>query len=80
MRKQSADGSQYSVLNQTSSLECINVLGVRISAVNLKSSTGFFQKAIEYGSKEYVCVRDVMSFDVDAFDGPGVIAGDANKD
>ncbi|EJZ18820.1 teichoic acid biosynthesis, UDP-N-acetyl-D-mannosaminuronic acid transferase [Rhizobium sp. Pop5] len=35
-----------------------NVLGVRISAVNLKSATGFIQKAIEDGRKEYVCVRD----------------------
>ncbi|MBY5378982.1 glycosyltransferase (plasmid) [Rhizobium leguminosarum] len=58
MRKQPADRSQDSVLNQTSSLECINVLGVRISAVNLKSATGFIQKAIEDGRKEYVCVRD----------------------
>lgn len=35
-----------------------NVLGVRVSAVNLKSATGFIQKAIEDGRKEYVCVRD----------------------
>jgi N-acetylglucosaminyldiphosphoundecaprenol N-acetyl-beta-D-mannosaminyltransferase len=58
MRKQSAASSQDSVLNHTSSLEWINVLGVRISAVNLKSATGFIQKAIEDGRKEYVCVRD----------------------
>ena len=58
MRKQPVDGSQDSVLNQTSSLEWINVLGVRISAVNLKSATGFIQKAIEDGRKGYVCVRD----------------------
>lgn len=35
-----------------------NVLGVRISAVNLKSATGLIQTAIEDGRKEYVCVRD----------------------
>ncbi|MBX4997611.1 WecB/TagA/CpsF family glycosyltransferase [Rhizobium lentis] len=58
MRKQTADGRQFSLLDQKSSLAWINVLGVRISAVNLKSATGFIQKAIEDGRKEYVCVRD----------------------
>ncbi|WP_064692400.1 WecB/TagA/CpsF family glycosyltransferase [Rhizobium aegyptiacum] len=58
MRKQQADGSPNSVPNPKDSLKWTNVLGVRISAVNLKSATGFIQKAIEDGRKEYVCVRD----------------------
>ncbi|MGO8048394.1 hypothetical protein ACC713_36985, partial [Rhizobium johnstonii] len=32
------------------------------------------------GTEPAAIARDVMSFDVDALDGPGVIAGDANKD
>ncbi|MDV4166256.1 WecB/TagA/CpsF family glycosyltransferase [Rhizobium leguminosarum] len=58
MGKQTAGGSQTSVLHSKGPLEWTNVLGVRISAVNLKSATGFIQKAIEDGRKEYVCVRD----------------------
>ncbi|ABC90161.1 putative teichoic acid biosynthesis, UDP-N-acetyl-D-mannosaminuronic acid transferase protein [Rhizobium etli CFN 42] len=58
MRKQPADRIQTSVLKQKDSLEWTNVLGVRISAVNLKSATGFIQKGIEEGRREYVCVRD----------------------
>ncbi|MFS2179423.1 WecB/TagA/CpsF family glycosyltransferase [Rhizobium pisi] len=58
MRKQTEDSGQTSVLNSKGSMGWTNVLGVRISAVNLKSATGFIQKAIEDGRKEYVCVRD----------------------
>ena len=58
MRKQTEDSGQTSVLNPKGSMGWTNVLGVRISAVNLKSATGFIQKAIEDGRKEYVCVRD----------------------
>ncbi|MGO7593612.1 glycosyltransferase (plasmid) [Rhizobium leguminosarum] len=58
MGKQTAGSSQTSVLHPKGSLGWANVLGVRISAVNLKSATGFIQKAIEDGRKEYVCVRD----------------------
>ncbi|MBX4911575.1 MULTISPECIES: WecB/TagA/CpsF family glycosyltransferase [Rhizobium] len=58
MRKQTADRIQASVLKQKDSLGWTNVLGVRISAVNLKSATGFIQKGIEDGRREYVCVRD----------------------
>ncbi|MBB3351449.1 WecB/TagA/CpsF family glycosyltransferase [Rhizobium lentis] len=58
MGKQPTDRSQTSVLKQKDSLEWTNVLGVRISAVNLKSATGFIQKGIEDGRREYVCVRD----------------------
>ncbi|ANL21154.1 MULTISPECIES: WecB/TagA/CpsF family glycosyltransferase [Rhizobium] len=58
MGKQPADRGQTSVLKQKDSLEWTNVLGVRISAVNLKSATGFIQKGIEDGRREYVCVRD----------------------
>jgi N-acetylglucosaminyldiphosphoundecaprenol N-acetyl-beta-D-mannosaminyltransferase len=58
MRKQPVDSSQTSVPNPGDSSEWTNVLGVRISAVNLKSATGLIQKAIEDGKKEYVCVRD----------------------
>ncbi|AGS21199.1 WecB/TagA/CpsF family glycosyltransferase protein [Rhizobium etli] len=58
MGKQPADRIQTSVLKQKDSLEWTNVLGVRISAVNLKSATGFIQKGIEEGRREYVCVRD----------------------
>jgi len=39
-------------------LEWTNVLGVRVSAVNLESATKLIEKAIEDGRKEYVCVRD----------------------
>jgi N-acetylglucosaminyldiphosphoundecaprenol N-acetyl-beta-D-mannosaminyltransferase len=52
-----ADSSQYSVVNP-SELGWTNVLGVRVSAVDLKSATGLIQKAIEVGKKGYVCVRD----------------------
>ncbi|OWO93668.1 glycosyltransferase [Rhizobium esperanzae] len=58
MGKQPADRGQTSVLKQKDSLGWTNVLGVRISAVNLKSATGFIQKGIEDGRREYVCVRD----------------------
>ncbi|UWM85189.1 WecB/TagA/CpsF family glycosyltransferase [Rhizobium sp. SRDI969] len=58
MGKQTAGISQTSALHSKGPLEWTNVLGVRISAVNLKSATGFIQKAIEDGRKEYVCVRD----------------------
>ncbi|MBX4869872.1 WecB/TagA/CpsF family glycosyltransferase [Rhizobium bangladeshense] len=58
MGKKTADRSLTSVLKQKDSLQWTNVLGVRISAVNLKSATGFIQKAIEEGRREYVCVRD----------------------
>ena len=58
MRTQTSGSRQTSVPNAMGSLEWTNVLGVRISAVNLKSATGLIQKAIEDGKKEYVCVRD----------------------
>ncbi|MBX5156377.1 WecB/TagA/CpsF family glycosyltransferase [Rhizobium sp. NZLR1b] len=58
MRKQSVGSSPTSVLHPGGSLGWTNVLGVRVSAVNLKSATGFIQKAVEDGRKEYVCVRD----------------------
>ncbi|MGR9194391.1 WecB/TagA/CpsF family glycosyltransferase [Rhizobium leguminosarum] len=58
MGKQTAGASQTSVLHSKGPLGWTNVLGVRISAVNLKSATGYIQKAIEDGRKEYVCVRD----------------------
>ncbi len=57
MRKQPA-GSQTSVLHPRGELEWTNVLGVRVSAVNLESATGLIQNAIEDGRKGYVCVRD----------------------
>ncbi|OWV81650.1 glycosyl transferase [Rhizobium sp. N122] len=58
MRKQPAGSSPTSVLHPEGSFGWTNVLGVRVSAVNLKSATGFIQKAIEDGRKGYVCVRD----------------------
>ncbi|RFB85572.1 glycosyltransferase [Rhizobium leguminosarum bv. trifolii] len=58
MRKQPADSSPTSALHPEGSFGWTNVLGVRVSAVNLKSATGFIRKAIEDGRKEYVCVRD----------------------
>jgi N-acetylglucosaminyldiphosphoundecaprenol N-acetyl-beta-D-mannosaminyltransferase len=58
MRNSPADRNQTSVLDPTGSLKWTNVLGVRISAVNLKSATGLIERAIEDGRKEYVCVRD----------------------
>jgi N-acetylglucosaminyldiphosphoundecaprenol N-acetyl-beta-D-mannosaminyltransferase len=36
----------------------INVLGVRVSAVNLESATRRIEAAIAEGRREYVCVRD----------------------
>jgi N-acetylglucosaminyldiphosphoundecaprenol N-acetyl-beta-D-mannosaminyltransferase len=36
----------------------VNVLGVRVSAVNLKTATARIDAAIAKGKKEYVCVRD----------------------
>jgi len=36
----------------------VNVLGVRVSAVNLKTATAHIDAAIAEGKKEYVCVRD----------------------
>ncbi|ANM13341.1 MULTISPECIES: WecB/TagA/CpsF family glycosyltransferase [unclassified Rhizobium] len=58
MRKQPAGSSPTSVLRPEGSFGWTNVLGVRVSAVNLKSATGCIQKAIEDGRKGYVCVRD----------------------
>jgi len=58
MRNSPADRNQPSVLDPKGSPEWTNVLGVRVSAVNLKSATGLIEKAIEDGRKEYVCVRD----------------------
>jgi N-acetylglucosaminyldiphosphoundecaprenol N-acetyl-beta-D-mannosaminyltransferase len=58
MKKSPVDRSQTVALEKKGALEWINVLGVRISAVNLKSATGLIQKAIDDGGKEYVCVRD----------------------
>lgn len=58
MRNSPADRNQPSVRDVKSSQKWTNVLGVRVSAVNLKSATGLIQKAIEDGRKEYVCVRD----------------------
>jgi N-acetylglucosaminyldiphosphoundecaprenol N-acetyl-beta-D-mannosaminyltransferase len=57
MTKPPAD-SQPNVPTPKGSLEWTNVLGVRVSAVDLKSATRLIQKAIEDGKKEYVCVRD----------------------
>jgi len=58
MRNSPADRNQPSVRDVKSSLKWTNVLGVRVSAVNLKSATGLIEKVIEDGRKEYVCVRD----------------------
>ncbi len=43
---------------QDTSTTWVNVLGVRISAVNLKTATGLIQRSIGRGEKHYVCVRD----------------------
>ncbi|MBB3657692.1 N-acetylglucosaminyldiphosphoundecaprenol N-acetyl-beta-D-mannosaminyltransferase [Rhizobium sp. BK650] len=58
MRNSIVTRDQTSVFDPKGSLEWTNVLGVRVSAVNLKSATGLIEKAIEDGKKEYVCVRD----------------------
>ncbi|MGM4913776.1 WecB/TagA/CpsF family glycosyltransferase [Rhizobium sp. 768_B6_N1_8] len=58
MRNSPADRNQTSVLDAKGSLKWTNVLGVRVSAVNLKSATGLIEEAIEDGRREYVCVRD----------------------
>ncbi len=36
----------------------VNVLGVRVTAVNLQSATKRLQDAVAHGTKGYVCVRD----------------------
>jgi N-acetylglucosaminyldiphosphoundecaprenol N-acetyl-beta-D-mannosaminyltransferase len=53
-----ADIRQSSVLGTTGAPAWTNVLGVRISAVNLETATGLIQQAIDDGTKGYVCVRD----------------------
>ncbi|MGR9173778.1 WecB/TagA/CpsF family glycosyltransferase [Rhizobiales bacterium] len=58
MRNSPADRNQTSVPDSKDSLKWTNVLGVRVSAVNLESATGLIEKAIEDRRKEYVCVRD----------------------
>ncbi|WP_183743219.1 WecB/TagA/CpsF family glycosyltransferase [Rhizobium sp. BK196] len=58
MRNSPTDRNQTSTLDPGDSLKWTNVLGVRVSAVNLKSATGLIEKAIEDGRREYVCVRD----------------------
>jgi len=52
-----ADSRQYSAATP-GELGWTNVLGVRVSAVDLASATGLIQAAIEHGRKGYVCVRD----------------------
>jgi N-acetylglucosaminyldiphosphoundecaprenol N-acetyl-beta-D-mannosaminyltransferase len=56
MRNVSASGRPASVLWTYPAWA--NVLGVRVSAVNLKSATDRIEAAIAQGRKEYVCVRD----------------------
>ncbi len=58
MRTSPVDNNQTSTPEAKGALKWINVLGVRISAVNLESATGLIQKAIDDGRREYVCVRD----------------------
>ncbi|MEP9373353.1 WecB/TagA/CpsF family glycosyltransferase [Mesorhizobium sp. KR1-2] len=58
MKKPPAGSSQTQVPDPKSFLEWTNVLGVRVSAVNLKSATELIQAAVADGKKEYVCVRD----------------------
>jgi N-acetylglucosaminyldiphosphoundecaprenol N-acetyl-beta-D-mannosaminyltransferase len=58
MRNSPADRNRTSVPDSKDSLKWTNVLGVRVSAVNLESATGLIEKAIEDRRKEYVCVRD----------------------
>jgi N-acetylglucosaminyldiphosphoundecaprenol N-acetyl-beta-D-mannosaminyltransferase len=58
MKMLAAAGRQSSASDQNAALGWTNVLGVRISAVNLESATGLIQQAIEDGRRGYVCVRD----------------------
>jgi N-acetylglucosaminyldiphosphoundecaprenol N-acetyl-beta-D-mannosaminyltransferase len=58
MTQVAAGGRQTSTLDPKGALAWTNVLGVRVSAVNLESATGLIQQAIEDGRREYVCVRD----------------------
>ncbi|SFA77239.1 N-acetylglucosaminyldiphosphoundecaprenol N-acetyl-beta-D-mannosaminyltransferase [Rhizobium sp. NFR07] len=58
MTQVAAGGRQTSTLDPKGQLAWTNVLGVRVSAVNLESATGLIQQAIEDGKREYVCVRD----------------------
>lgn len=58
MREPSVDPKQTSVAASDRSMNWVNVLGVRISAVNLETATRLIQTSIERGEKHYVCVRD----------------------
>jgi N-acetylglucosaminyldiphosphoundecaprenol N-acetyl-beta-D-mannosaminyltransferase len=58
MMEPDAGPSQTTAFIPAGSLKWTNVLGVRVSAVNLASATTLIQKAIEDDRKEYVCVRD----------------------
>jgi N-acetylglucosaminyldiphosphoundecaprenol N-acetyl-beta-D-mannosaminyltransferase len=58
MKKQSAKNKPPSVGAPGGAPGWTNVLGVRVSAVNLSTATRLIEKSIEEGRKEYVCVRD----------------------
>lgn len=58
VKERVVDCNPTSAARSPAALEWINVMGVRVSAVNLASATRLIQDAIEAGRKEYVCVRD----------------------
>jgi len=58
MRKPLAVDDQADAPSGTGSPEWINLLGVRVSAVNLESATRRIVEAVRTRRKEYVCVRD----------------------
>lgn len=58
MKASSVDPNHTPSGASDTSLTWVNVLGVRISAVNLKTAIRIIQTSIERGEKQYVCVRD----------------------
>lgn len=58
MTQSAAGDRQNSINDPNGPLAWTNVLGVRVSAVNLESATGLIHQAIENGRRGYVCVRD----------------------
>ncbi|MBW9088614.1 WecB/TagA/CpsF family glycosyltransferase [Rhizobium wenxiniae] len=58
MRKLPVNPSKTSFRAPGTSKTWVNVLGVRISAVDLKTAAGLIQASIGSGEKHYVCVRD----------------------
>jgi N-acetylglucosaminyldiphosphoundecaprenol N-acetyl-beta-D-mannosaminyltransferase len=58
MKTSPPDDNRAAVASPTGGVGWTNVLGVRVSAVNLESAAGRIAAAVAEGRREYVCVRD----------------------